>query len=411
MYRASAASIFALMLILIVCCSPSAAEGKRVALVIGNAGYQHASDLRNPRNDAQDVGAALKKVGFTVIYGFDLGQIEMGRIIQDFASALDGAAVGVFFYAGHGIQINGVNYLVPVDSRMDSEHSPDFELIRIDLVQRVMESRRRTNILFLDACRDNPLARNLARAMGTRSASIGRGLAATESGIGTLVSFSTQPGNVALDGAGRNSPYARALALHLAREGSDIADMLINIRRDVIKSTNYRQVPWEHSALTDRFYFSAPTGVQTTSLSPLPPLPPESVAPGEEADLARRINRELRRVGCNPGQSDGQWTKESRSAMERFASATKQAVHSDQPTLAALHVLERHTMRVCSLPTVAPPKAQKTNSTAPHAPPTGRGKHNCRLEKWSECNTRIGHRKGGGSRGCSAKERRMICSD
>lgn len=411
MYPASAASIFSLMLILTVWCSPGAAEGKRVALVIGNAGYQHASDLRNPRNDAQDVGAALKKVGFDVIYGFDLSQMEMGRIIQQFASALDGASVGVFFYAGHGIQINGVNYLVPVDSRMESEHSPDFELIRLDLVQRVMENRRRTNILFLDACRDNPLARNLARAMGTRSASIGRGLAATESGIGTLVSFSTQPGNVALDGAGRNSPYARSLAQHLAREGSDIADMLINIRRDVIKSTNYRQVPWEHSALTDRFYFSAPTGAQSASPSPLPSLPLETITPTEETALASRINRELRRVGCNPGLSDGQWTKESRSAMERFATATKQAVHTDQPTLAALHVLERHAMRVCSPPSTAPPKAQKTHSTAPRVPPTGRAKHNCRLERWSECNARLGHRKGGGSRGCSANERRMICSD
>lgn len=128
-------------------------------------------------------------------------------------------------------------------------------MVRLDVVQRIMERATQTNILFLDACRNNPLARNLARALGTRSAEIGRGLAAVESGSGTLISFSTQPGNVALDGVGRNSPFAHALVRQITTSGEDLSAMLIAVRNDVMSATQRRQVPWEHSALTGRFYF------------------------------------------------------------------------------------------------------------------------------------------------------------
>jgi Caspase domain len=161
----------------------------------------------------------------------------------------------VFFYAGHGLQVGGQNYLVPVDAKAETADALDFEMVRLDLVQRTMERAVPTNILFLDACRNNPLARNLARAMGTRSAEIGRGLAPVESGVGTLISFSTQPGNVALDGTGRNSPFAGALVRHLATSDS-LSDLLIAVRNDVRKETENKQVPWEHSALTGRFYFN-----------------------------------------------------------------------------------------------------------------------------------------------------------
>jgi len=130
--------------------------------------------------------------------------------VRDFAAALQGATVGVLFYAGHGLQVGGQNYLVPVDTKAETAAALDFQMVRLDLLQRTMEREAQTNIVFLDACRDNPLARNLARTMGTRSTEVGRGLAAAESGVGTLISFSTQPGNVALDGTGRNSPYAAA---------------------------------------------------------------------------------------------------------------------------------------------------------------------------------------------------------
>ena len=234
------------------------AAEKRVALVIGNSSYRHAPELKNPRNDAADVAAALERLGFKLVRGLDLDKTGMERTIRDFAGALSGADVGVLFYAGHGLQVAGTNYLVPVDAQLTTAAALDFEMVRLDLVQRTMEREASANVLFLDACRDNPLTRNLARAMGTRSGAIGRGLAAAESGVGTLISFSTQPGNVALDGDGRNSPFAGALVKALTSPGEDLSYMLIGVRNDVMAATGNRQVPWEHSALRARFYFAPP---------------------------------------------------------------------------------------------------------------------------------------------------------
>jgi uncharacterized caspase-like protein len=132
----------------------------------------------------------------------------------------------------------------------------EFEMVRVDDIHRIMERQTNTNILVLDACRNNPLARNLARSMGRRSSDVGRGLAAVESGVGTLISFSTQPGNVALDGAGRNSPFAGALVKQLSNSNDDLSAILIAVRNDVMIETQRKQVPWEHSALTGRFYFN-----------------------------------------------------------------------------------------------------------------------------------------------------------
>jgi uncharacterized caspase-like protein len=252
------------VVLLILCfCSPTFAQ-KRVALVLGNSAYLNSARLDNPKNDASDLAAILTQLGFDVIQGRDLDKAEMDRAIRNFAEALSGAQMGLFFYAGHGLQVNGQNYLVPIDAKLTTAAALDFEMVRLDLVQRSMERAATTNILILDACRDNPLARNLARALGTRSSSIGRGLAAMESGEGTLISFSTQPGNVALDGAGRNSPFATALLKHIAAPGEDLPTILINVRNDVMAATEHRQVPWEHSALTTKVYFSAPKSAVPT---------------------------------------------------------------------------------------------------------------------------------------------------
>lgn len=253
---------------------PSAAVAKRVALVIGNSAYRHTSPLTNPANDAKDIGAGLKRHGFSVMSGFDLDKPAFDAKVLEFATALENAEVGLFFYAGHGLQVNGQNYLVPTDAKLETVAALEFEVVRLDTVQRIMERLTSTNILFLDACRSNPLTRNLARALGTRTAEIGRGLAAVESGVGTLISFSTQPGNVALDGTGRNSPFAAALVKHIAGSNDDLAAILISVRNDVIRETQRKQVPWEHSSLTGRFYFKQ--GAPTTSSAP--PSPPSSTA-------------------------------------------------------------------------------------------------------------------------------------
>ena len=235
---------------------PAAAE-KRVALIIGNSAYVNASPLANPVNDASDMAAALQKVDFEVILGTDLGKPAFDAKIRDFVRILDRADVALLFYAGHGLQVSGRNYLIPIDAKLQGERDLDFEAISVDFVLKQMELDRdgKTNVVFLDACRDNPLGRNLARTMGTRSASIGQGLAQVQTGVGTFIAYSTQPGNVALDGQGRNSPFTAALAKRVAEPGRNLTSVMIDVRKDVLSATGGKQVPWDHSALTGDFYF------------------------------------------------------------------------------------------------------------------------------------------------------------
>jgi uncharacterized caspase-like protein len=230
---------------------------KRVALVIGNAAYVTAGALSNPANDAADMANALKKFGFEVILGVDLDKGAFNEKLRAFSDALEDADDAVLFYAGHGLQVAGHNYLVPVDAGLRNERDLDFETVSLDFVLKQMEVGRegKTNIVFLDACRDNPLARNLARSMGTRSASVGQGLAEVQTGVGTFIAYSTQPGNVALDGAGRNSPFTAALSSRVQEPGRNLTALMIEVRKDVLKATGGRQVPWDHSALTSDFFF------------------------------------------------------------------------------------------------------------------------------------------------------------
>lgn len=236
---------------------PALAE-KRAALVIGNASYAHAGVLANPANDARDIAAALKELGFTVILGLDLDKPGFDAKVRDFSQVLADADTAVFFYAGHGLQVAGQNYLVPVDADLASERDLDFQTVSLDFILKQMELARdgKTNIVFLDACRDNPLARNLARSMGTRSASLGKGLAEVKTGVGTFVAYSTQPGNVALDGTGRNSPFAAALTQGIREPGRNLTAMMIGVRKQVLTETKGKQVPWDHSALLGDFYFN-----------------------------------------------------------------------------------------------------------------------------------------------------------
>jgi uncharacterized caspase-like protein len=251
--RTLLAAAFAIALLIV----PALAE-KRVALVIGNSKYTEATPLTNPANDANDLAAALKASGFEVILGLDLDKRGFDSKVRNFAALLDGSDVAVFFYAGHGLQVSGRNYLIPVDARLASERDLDFDAISLDLVLKQMELGRgdKTNIVFLDACRDNPFRGNLARSMGTRSANLGQGLAQVETGVGTFISYSTQPGNVALDGAGRNSPFTAALAKHVRESDRNLTSTMIEVRKDVLAATGGKQVPWDHSALTGDFYFS-----------------------------------------------------------------------------------------------------------------------------------------------------------
>ena len=246
-------AIFAVFLGVVTLATAAQAEN-RVALVIGNAAYVNTAPLANPGNDVGDIAAALRRLNFQVIEGRDLDKRSMERTIRQFAVGLTGADVALFYYAGHGLQIGGQNYLVPTDAKLSGEGDLDFESVPLSLVVKQMEREAKTSLVLLDACRDNPLGRNLARSMGTRAAQIGQGLAEVRTGVGTLIGFSTQPGSVSLDGTGRNSPYAAALLDHIEVPGKDVSAVLVSVRNDVLKATAGRQVPWEHTSLTGQVF-------------------------------------------------------------------------------------------------------------------------------------------------------------
>jgi uncharacterized caspase-like protein len=246
----------ALLLASLLCSLPAAAE-KRVALVVGNSNYSQVGTLANPANDANDIASALKAAGFEVILGIDVDKREFDTKVRNFADILEDADAAIFFYAGHGLQVAGRNFLLPVDARVQTERDLDFDAVNLDFILKQMELGRadKTNIVFLDACRDNPFTRNLARSMGTRSASIGKGLAQVDTGVGTFIAYSTQPGNVALDGTGRNSPFTAALSKRVREPDRNLTSVMIEVRKDVLAATGGKQVPWDHSALTGEFYF------------------------------------------------------------------------------------------------------------------------------------------------------------
>jgi uncharacterized protein len=233
--------------------APARAE-KRVALVIGNGDYSGQTQLKNPANDARDVAAALDALGFQVISGMNLDKHGFDDKIHEFAKSVANADVAVFFYSGHGMQMNGVNYLIPIDAPITKEDL-DFQTVTLDLIQRQLSSAK-VKIVFLDACRTNPFARALAVSIGTRAVGETSGLAVTTApDLGSFIAFATQPGQVADDGDGVNSPFTAALKAHIATPGLSISDLMIVVRNEVAQQTKSSQIPWDHSALASRFYF------------------------------------------------------------------------------------------------------------------------------------------------------------
>ena len=251
MLKHFATGLFALAAVL-AGIAPAAAE-KRVALVIGNSAYENVPRLTNPSNDASDVAAKLKALGFEVVEGIDLGKRDMEKRIRAFAEALNGADVGLFYYAGHGLQVDQRNFLAPVDAQLKSESDLDFEAVQLDLVLKNMVRNAATSLVFLDACRDNPLAAKLAQV--GRSLDVGRGLARIETPASMMIVYATEPGKVALDGTGRNSPFTGALLRHIDTEGASISDVMIAVRNDVLSETSGKQRPFESASLTGQFFF------------------------------------------------------------------------------------------------------------------------------------------------------------
>ena len=222
----------------------------RVALVIGNAAYAHAPALANPLNDAQDVGAALGRLGFAITRLENAGYAALRRGLLEFQRAAASSEVAVVFYAGHGIEVDQRNFLVPVDARLASDQDVEFEAVPLELVSRAVERASGLRLVILDACRENPFAVSMQRAGATRS--IGRGLARLEPSGETLVAYAAKEGTVASDGSGRNSPYSEALLRHLEEPGLEVGLMFRRVRDAVLATTGGRQEPFVYGSLSSR---------------------------------------------------------------------------------------------------------------------------------------------------------------
>ncbi len=244
------AFVFSLMLVLMALATPAAA--KRVALVIGNSEYAHTQKLANPENDAKLIASILRRQNFEVLEHTNLGFKAMKRAIKAYTSKLEQhgkETVGLIFFAGHGIQSDGRNYLVPVDAQIAKEGDVEIETISSQaLLSGVQFAGNRLNIIILDACRNNPYRGFF------RSAS--RGFARMDAPIGSLVAFSTAPGMVATDGTGVNSPYTAALAKAMVEPGLKIEEVFKRVRATVYGATDGKQVPWESSSIFGDFFFS-----------------------------------------------------------------------------------------------------------------------------------------------------------
>jgi hypothetical protein len=229
--------------------SPGSNPEERVALIIGNSAYADAP-LVNPVNDARDIAKHLETFGFKVILRENASFNDMKKAIREFGRSLHTNSVGLFYYSGHGMQVNGENYLIPVAAELNNEEEIEYETVNAGFVMAQMEAaRNRMNILILDACRNNPFARSF------RSAS--RGLAMMNAPTGTLIAYATAPGSTASDGTGKNGLYTEELLAQMNVPGQKIEDVFKRVRANVMTRSNTQQIPWESSSLIGDFYFSA----------------------------------------------------------------------------------------------------------------------------------------------------------
>jgi uncharacterized caspase-like protein len=260
--------IFSLMCMLL---SAHAAQAeRRVAFVVGNGAYKNVAQLPNPPIDAKAMASVLRNVGFEVVEGTNLTRDKMTERLLEFGKKAQGADIAVFFYAGHGIALNGMNYLLPVDADIKSEM--DVRLgaaINIDLTLDQTMNDAKVKLVFLDACRDNPFAAKIQANSATRSVSVQSGLAEMKSGEGTLIAFATGPGQTALDGQeGTNSPFTRALIAHIAMPGVEIQQAMTEVRAQVNEETNKGQLPWGHTNLIGSVYLNPVAAAAPNTAAP-----------------------------------------------------------------------------------------------------------------------------------------------
>ena len=405
--------LFTLAVVLLAGTLNTADAQRRVALVIGNSAYTAVPALSNPKNDAEAMAQTLSELGFDVTTAIDADLRGMSRAIRTFGKALRAAgrdAVGLFYFAGHGVQSRGSNYLVPVGAAIENEADLELEAISTSTILSQLEiADNALNLVILDACRNNPLK--------SASRSTSRGLARVQAASGTLVAFAAAPGQVAADGTGTNSPYTAALVKAMRQPGLSVEEVFKKVRISVERETGGKQTPWEESSLTGAFQFAQasatdapvarsnapspapapdeydkealfwqsikgsknpatfraylkkfPDGVfselaklrlqelVTTQPSASVPnssdanaAPPPTAGVQDQRALVFAIQKELARHRCNPGVIDGAWGRRSAQALSRFAGYAGVNLISLDPSPQVLDQLRSQTTRICPL--------------------------------------------------------------
>jgi hypothetical protein len=384
------------------------AEARRVALVIGNSAYENQPLLDNPRNDARDIARTLRDIGFDEVREFyDISQRRMLVALREFSIVAAKAETALVYFAGHGVEVDGRNYLIPVDAALARATDVEFEAVALDNVRTSVSGAARLRIVILDACRNNPF--KLSNTTASRS--VGRGLARVEAGANEIVAYAAREGTLAADGVGlANSPYAAALIKNLQEPGLDIRMLFGRVRDDVWAATNKSQEPFYYGSLGgqpvflhppakrepaferaplsemaeawrtvkdssdvavlgsfirhfgDSFYadlararikeLTAATEASRPREQNRPPIapsasPPTSLRAVNDERFVRAVQMELKRIGCFAGEPDGRWGQETRKGFETYARATN-AAHTDEPdfeTLEALRNLPNTTCR------------------------------------------------------------------
>jgi hypothetical protein len=498
-------------------CAGEALADKRVALVVGNSSYQNASKLTNPVNDANAMAEMFRKAGFDVVEAkLDLGNLEFKRMAREFTSLARDADVAVMYFAGHGIEVNGTNYLLPVDAKLATDFDVEDEALSLDRLVRALEPAKRLRLIILDACRDNPFVRTMQRGVASRQ--VTSGLAKVEPTTSdTLIAFAAKAGSTADDGRGANSPFTAALLKNLAVPGRDIRIALGYVRDEVVRATGNKQEPFVYGSLggatvtlvpekkialppvtgidprrdyefaervgtkeawdsflsvhTSGFYSDLARAqrdkVARAESSVVPQVPPVPLVPqvqqniatppsaakapaaetkpaapsqitilpppgeakppveskstvavlpapdaasreiqvlpdpkGELRVLTRNLQSELKRVGCDPGAVDGNWSAKSREALDQFNRRAKTKLDVQSATVSALDAVKGQRGRICPLvcgagqvaeddrcvavPATTKPQIKKEAARPPEPSPRERARERARAEKARE---------------------------
>jgi uncharacterized caspase-like protein/TPR repeat protein len=274
------------------------AGSKRVALVIGNGAYQSVPQLPNPKKDAEAVSLALRKQGFEVVTAVDLSRVELEKAVERYTRALNGAEISLFYYSGHGIEVGGENRIIPIDAMLKEPQELETQTFSLQTILLYMQSNSQAQLLYLDACRDNPFSdRAFLLGADDTEKPAGKGLAEQKSAVGSLIAYATEPGNIALDGKGDNSPFTQAVIKHSFTQDVDVQSALMQVTADVYEATNKSQRPWINSSLVKPIFLNGlAKQIVATNVPPLT----KTLAEIQSTETTRGVEAGPVTIGAGP---------------------------------------------------------------------------------------------------------------